>query len=359
MDAAAPKTVIITTDAGAALDDTWAIAYILQDPDVDVKLVVSDTRDTHGKARFLQGTLLSLGRPDIPVVAGVPSSPKLVYDSWKQCCNGTCTEVGCEDGFFIGPAAPWLPTEALAYVHPTDFDVDGIDAMAAIVAGAQGIVDILSLTPFTNLGVFVRRYPELVPYVRITAMAGSIDKGYLPSGDYTNATDSPSAEYNIALDLDAARDVLSAPWAGVSLAPLDTTRSLQIVGPLYQKVLGTRESQPASKTIISQYETQIKPCLTLGVWCPANGHYDTPQNASSTLYDLQAAFMLSVGANPQEGHGLHIETLRLSVDANNLTVRDDVSGYPVNVSLKWLPGGEESFYEHVVQRLTGAQNVLV
>lgn len=355
--AAAPKTVIITSDAGAVLDDTWAIAYILQDPDVDVKLVVSDTRHTKGKAQFLQRTLLSLGRPDIAVFAGVPTSPTLVYDNWKRCCNGTCSEVGCEDGFFVGPAAQWHPADVGAYEQP--IESDGVEAMAKVVQRAQGIVDILVLSPLTNMGAFVGRYPELVPHVRITAMAGSIDVGY--KGDYGDDSNRPDAEYNILLDVDAAQQVLSAPWAGISLAPLDTTRKLQLVGPLYQEVLGTRGTQLTSKTILSQYEEQIKPCLANhSVWCPANGPYDTPQNASSTLYDLQAAFMLSVDANPFEGHGLHIETLRLSVNATGFTVRDDDAGRPVNVSLKWLPDGEESFYDHVVQRLvrTGVQTLV-
>jgi inosine-uridine nucleoside N-ribohydrolase len=38
--------VILDTDIGGDIDDTWALAMMLRSPELDVKLVVTDTGDT-------------------------------------------------------------------------------------------------------------------------------------------------------------------------------------------------------------------------------------------------------------------------------------------------------------------------
>ena len=54
--AAATKIpIILDTDIGGDIDDTWALALLLKSPEFDVKLIVSDTGDTVYRARIIAG----------------------------------------------------------------------------------------------------------------------------------------------------------------------------------------------------------------------------------------------------------------------------------------------------------------
>ena len=41
-----PTPVIIVTDIGSDIDDSWALALALRSPELDVKLVLTDPNDT-------------------------------------------------------------------------------------------------------------------------------------------------------------------------------------------------------------------------------------------------------------------------------------------------------------------------
>ena len=45
--------VILDTDIGDDIDDTWALAMLLRSPELDVKLIVTDTRNTTTRARIV------------------------------------------------------------------------------------------------------------------------------------------------------------------------------------------------------------------------------------------------------------------------------------------------------------------
>ena len=62
--------VILDTDIGDDIDDTWALALMLKCPELDVKLVVSDTGDTTYRAKIIAKMLEVAGRTDIPVGVG-------------------------------------------------------------------------------------------------------------------------------------------------------------------------------------------------------------------------------------------------------------------------------------------------
>src|SRR5680860_421880 len=63
--------VILDTDIGSDIDDTWALAMLLRCPEVDVRLVVSDTGNTEYRARIIARLLEVSERTDIPVGVGI------------------------------------------------------------------------------------------------------------------------------------------------------------------------------------------------------------------------------------------------------------------------------------------------
>jgi len=59
--------VILDTDIGGDIDDTWALAMMLKSPELDVKLVVTATGDTTYRAKIVARMLEIGGRTDVPV----------------------------------------------------------------------------------------------------------------------------------------------------------------------------------------------------------------------------------------------------------------------------------------------------
>ena len=48
-----PIPVILDTDIGLDVDDVWALAFMLRCPELDIRLIVTDTGDTHYSARLV------------------------------------------------------------------------------------------------------------------------------------------------------------------------------------------------------------------------------------------------------------------------------------------------------------------
>ena len=63
--------VVFDTDIGDDIDDTWALALLVQSPEFDVKLVTTAVNNTRSKAKIVAKFLETVGRTDIPVGIGV------------------------------------------------------------------------------------------------------------------------------------------------------------------------------------------------------------------------------------------------------------------------------------------------
>lgn len=73
---AAKIPVILDTDIGGDIDDTWALAYLLKCPELDLRLIVCSMEDTRYKAKIVAKLLEVAGRTDIPIAIG----PATQYD---------------------------------------------------------------------------------------------------------------------------------------------------------------------------------------------------------------------------------------------------------------------------------------
>src|SRR5471032_1730280 len=73
--AAARTPVILVTDIGTDIDDTWALALALRSPELDVKLVLTDPADTRYRALVAAKFLEESGRSDVPVGIGDNTGP--------------------------------------------------------------------------------------------------------------------------------------------------------------------------------------------------------------------------------------------------------------------------------------------
>src|SRR6185312_15639239 len=83
---AAEKTpVILDTDIGDDIDDTWALGLLLQSPELDLKLVVGDYGKAIYRAKLLAKFLTVTGHGDVPVGIGLhPDDPKGNQSKWIE-----------------------------------------------------------------------------------------------------------------------------------------------------------------------------------------------------------------------------------------------------------------------------------
>lgn len=292
--ATAPTTVILDTDIGDDIDDTWALAMLLQSPEVEVALVTTALADVCAKADLTAKFLESVGRTEVPIGIGVPAdSPALKQAAWL-------------DGY-----------DRAAY--PGVIHDDGIGAMIGAIHAAQGPVTICAIGPQTNIAEALRRDPSIAAKARIVAMAGSIDVDY-------HGKQACVPEWNIMGDLAAARAVFAAPW-DITLAPLDITCSLMIRGERYRRV--ERSASPMARAVVENY----------AAWTLRN---DYPEDSSSVLHDTVAVYLTYAE------QCVDIETLHLTIDDDGRTVRSE-SGRPVRCALRWRD--RNAFEELVVTRI--------
>eukprot|EP00483_Globobulimina_turgida_P003450 UN03456 len=194
--------VIIDTAIGSDFDDTMAISYALSRNDVfDIKLILTTTKNTTGRAQLVAKYLDTTKRTDIDIGIGVPSP------------------FGNEiDG--VGAQMP----RALDYdlnSYPGKVYFDGVDQAAKILSAAtpSNPVYYVELAPMSNLGVLLTDNPLLKRNMRLIMMAGSIYKGY--------GTNYPQQEYNVKSNGSASRIVYNytdlIPFSNdICSVPLDT-----------------------------------------------------------------------------------------------------------------------------------------
>src|SRR5215831_13245442 len=76
--AAQPKAsipVILATDIGDDIDDTWALGLLLKCPELDLKLVVTEYGKAEYRAKLLAKFLQTTGRAQVPVAVGPEGEP--------------------------------------------------------------------------------------------------------------------------------------------------------------------------------------------------------------------------------------------------------------------------------------------
>ena len=217
--AAATKIpVILDTDIGGDIDDTWALAFLLKSPEFDVKLVVSDSGDTVYRARIIARMLEVAHRTDIPVGVGI-----------RQSTQG-------------GPQAPWVADYDLAR-YPGKVCQDGVAAIVETIMEAPQPVTLICIGAMPNIKAALQRSPEIAQRVRFVGMHGSVRLGY-------GGKPRPDPEANVVSDVAAARAVFTASWP-MTITPLDTCGLVQLTGENYRKVADS--SDPLARAVIENY----------------------------------------------------------------------------------------------------------
>lgn len=264
--------VVIDTDIGTDIDDTWALALAVRSPELDIGLITTVSGDTHYRARVARGLL----GPGVPIAVGL----------------------GGGSGVH-----PGTPQRTLAAAAADDFDTDGVDALVA--ACAQPIT-IIALGPLTNVAAALERDPTISERCRVVAMLGSVRVGY-------HGHIEPVPEYNVKVDVGAVRTVLAAPWS-VTITPVDTCGTILLRGDTYQRVLASTD--PIVRRLLGSYREWLGESVEL---------FD---RRSTTLFDCVAIHLA------HDESLVEIEELPLAVDDDGMMRITD--GAPVvRVATRW------------------------
>ncbi len=239
--------VILDTDIGGDIDDTWALALLLKSPEFDVKLVVSDQGDTVYRAKVIAKILEVANRTDIPVGIGVRQEER------------------------AGPQAPWVADYDLER-FPGQVHQDGVAALIDTIMKAPSPITLICIGPVPNIKVALEREPRIAERAKFVGMHGSVRLGY-------DGKKTPDKEWNVVGDVAACRSAFTAAWP-MTITPLDTCGLVRLKGEKFNRIAGS--SDPLTKAVLENYR----------IWRKAgNPNAKEPAEASSVLYDTVAVYL--------------------------------------------------------------------
>jgi len=194
-DKSLPEKVIIDTDIGDDIDDAFAVALALRSPELQILGITTTFGDTETRAKLLDRFLAEVGRPEIPVAAGIPTPPKGAFTQRRY----------AENNRFAKPS------------HP-----DAVAFLLDQIRRNPGQITLLAIGPLMNVGAAIDKDPATFRKLkRVIMMGGSIKRGY---GDFGfGPPPPPEPEWNILNDIPSAQKLFAA---GVPLfvMPLDATQ---------------------------------------------------------------------------------------------------------------------------------------
>ena len=298
-----PLPLILDTDIGDDIDDTWALMMLLRSEAIDTKLITTDFGNTRYRTRLLAKLLDSIGYGNIPVGIGLDPTDK------------------------AGNQSEWLGDYQLED-YPGQIYEDGIQALIDTIKQSPEPVTLLCIGPVMNIAEALRRDPSIAKNARFVGMYGSIRTGY-------DGEPKPAAEWNVKVDPKSLQTVFSAPWE-CSITPLDTCGLVKLKGETYQKVFQSRDVW--MKVLMDNYR----------MWLPKVTWLDPKPDfrlMSSTLFDTVAVHL----AHSEEF--LVMEDLPLRVTDDGYTVIDEKNGRIVRCATAWK--NQSAFEDKLVQVING------
>src|SRR5271170_1760871 len=90
---AAKQLVIIDTDIGDDIDDAFAVGLALQSPEFKLLGITTAFGDTKLRAQLTARLLAAVGREDVPVVAGIETTPRTKFTQAQYAEGGDAKRV--------------------------------------------------------------------------------------------------------------------------------------------------------------------------------------------------------------------------------------------------------------------------
>ncbi len=309
---AKPRAVIFDTDICDDIDDTWALAALLQSPELDCKLITTAVGNTEAKAKVVAKFLERVARTEIPIGVGV-----------KQ-----------HDGSHRQTA--WAQEYDLSS-YPGKVHKDGVQALIDTIMKSQTRITVIAVGPLPNIGEALKREPRIAARADFIGMHGSVYKGY-------GGSDTPHAEYNVKADVGAAKRTFTARWP-MTITPLDTCGLVVVDGEKYQRLL--KKESPLVKSLLENYRVWYENGLR------GEKKFDEDEirrrtddklnSSSSTLFDTVAIYLALTRELTE------MERLPIRVTDDGFT-RIDEGAKKIDCAVKWKD--LDAYESWLVDRLT-------
>lgn len=290
--------VILATDIGDDIDDTWALGFLLKCPELDLKLVLTEYGKPQYRARLLAKFLQTTGHARVPVAIGPEAEPR-----------------------GEGGQAAWVKDYDLG-AYPGRVYPNGVQALVDTIMQSSEPITLICIGPLPNVAAALAREPAIAKRARFVGMDGSVRLGY---GGAKNI----APEWNVKAAIKAAQQVFSAPW-DITITPLDTCGLVTLEGERYQRLL--QAANPVASAIIQNYR----------LWSRSNNGQDAAEHRSSVLFDTVAVYL----AFTQQL--CKMERLGIRVSDEGLTLIDNQAKL-LNVATEWI--SLDQYRDFLVNRL--------
>lgn len=283
--------VILATDIGSDVDDTWALAQLLRTPELDLRLVITETGEANYRAQVAAKLLERAGRCDVQIGLGVDFGSMQDHERHQ---------------------GPWVENYALDS-YPGDVHDDGIEACVNQINESSEPVTIISIAPTPSLAAVIKRAPAVAEQCRFVGMHGSFYAGYGGVGE-------PDAETNVRVAPDALRTVFAADWQDIVITPLDTCGSVVLDGSHYRAIWSATDDVLARSVIENT-------CI----FAPRVSWMDYEDFAlrSSTLFDSVAVYLA------HDESWVKTEAMTFTITDDGYTVPSDDGEFTARVALAW------------------------
>ena len=193
--AAPVHKVIVDMDIGDDIDDAFALALLLQSPDIEIVGITTAWGDTALRGRLLERMLRETGHAGIAVAQGIATANPTPFTQARYAARGQA---------------------------PATTPRDAVDFMLREAARQPGQVTLLALGPLTNIGAAIARDPAAFGKLKqVVMMGGAVRAGYRKS-QYVPSRPADK-EYNIVSDIAGAQALFSS-GVPIVMMPLDSTQ---------------------------------------------------------------------------------------------------------------------------------------
>jgi purine nucleosidase len=191
--------------------------------------------------------LLAHGNPEIELLAITTVAGNQTVDKTSLNARRVCTIAGIRDvPVAAGCDRPLIrELQTAAYIHG-ESGLDGpafgeptvpldprhaVDLLIELLMQSSGDITLVPTAPLTNIAMAVRKEPRIVKKVQEIILMG---------GAYTRGNTTPAAEFNIAVDPEAAAIVFTAGWP-LTMVGLDLTHQALATPAILRRIaaLGT------------------------------------------------------------------------------------------------------------------------
>jgi inosine-uridine nucleoside N-ribohydrolase len=193
--------ILLDLDIGTDIDDTFALAWAVLCPELDLRGVTTVSGNTRERAQMVCRLLTAAGRRDVPVAMGRPDEP-------KQDLRGHQVQYVRHPIVVFDRMSKPVAQPAVEFLYEK-------------LKAEPGRLTLVAVGPESNLARLLTEHPDCKPWIRrIVVMGGSVRVGY--------ANKPPiQAEFNIRADAQAAKTVFES-GVPLTVAPLDATTMLKL-----------------------------------------------------------------------------------------------------------------------------------